>query len=175
MKGISGKTMLIAAAVIVGGFLLYNGGALAIYAVIVGPQNCDVAPDLFNCVCSEGYDKVRASAGPYSPGWIHSCVPELEPLPYSFPMDPDDPNFENKALAYAEYVLHQRFPDCNTVGCESPAYKDIFAMTGGGTDLGYVECLINEGPYAGSSYWRVIFHLEDGEMWNIREPVCRSI
>jgi hypothetical protein len=173
-KGISEKTMLIVAVAIVAGFVLYNGGALAIYAVIVGPQNCDVAPDMFNCVCLEGEDKVRESAGPYSPGWVYSCVPGLEPASYSFPMDPDDPNLEQMIVAYAQDYLSEHFPDCNTIGCEPPRWKDVYKWSSGEASGGYVECLEPVGETSGLALWRVVFWLEDGSPFSLQPPYCNS-
>lgn len=151
-------------------FVLVPGLGASLASLITGPDFCNNAPFAWTCICGLGFDKV------VDPSWggagmKYMCIPGVQPKPYEFPISLDDPDYESKVFAYAQDHLTTTYPDCNTIACESPLWKNYASFEYEGVTEAYLECLEQTmGPDGeivggGQIWWSIVFSLDDGTIF----------
>jgi len=149
--------------------VLILGGSVAGIVQLPGAPDCRDDGGNWFCGCPIGFEKSRTSDPT-----VYTCILANVPVPYEFPIDSNDPQYDGKALGYAQDYLRANFPDCNTISC--PGFTDIGTMTGPEDPItyGYVECGEPLGELTGRYWWRAVFSLEDGTIHPIVSTYCIS-
>ncbi len=153
-KGIApiiGLVVIIAIALL----LLVPGIGQSLMSAISGEtQHCSLTPYDPNCLCTSNENKVTVRWSNYY------C--ELSDLS----LDPDDPNFESNAIAYAQDFLVMQYPTCNTLyDCPTPINVQVSEYGVPGAESRIVEvmcreyCDVNDNV---ATWWVLLIDLETG-------------
>lgn len=127
------------------------------------PTSCIDDPYNYNCVCTSELDKEPESLGiPFR----YHCVQGLQPVPYGFPLDRNDPDFEAKAFDYSKQYIETNFPACAGVSDCSGEYWRQFSWN---IDWAGFECRDPGSISSGQIIWKMSFYLDDGTI--VTNPV----
>lgn len=159
MKGFGGLAILgIIALVAIVTTLFVPGVSSSLQSIIGVKQACIDAPFDPTCICADDEERLN---------FIAFGVPKFVCEPINKFIDPNDVDWQQQSIDYAESVLEQQYPDCTSRTCESGNWRVTLSAENYENRVILVECLAIDQRFA--SVW---FYVKDGSFTQVGPPSC---